>query len=98
MKVPTSEVIVVRRLSWEGEPNREVLVTIGKPAQPPDSQGQFYSPIHTVGLGKDEIVTAIFGVDSFQAIELPLQIHRVALGRHQFQERWPSTVPRWSVA
>jgi len=73
MKVPMTEVIAVRRLSWEGEPNREVLVSIGKPAEPPDSQGEFYCPIHTVGLGNDEIVTAISGVDGFQAIELALR-------------------------
>ncbi len=51
MKVSMSEVIAVRRLSREGEPNREVLVSIGKPAEAPDSQGQFYCPIQTVGLG-----------------------------------------------
>jgi|SRR5579863_1844493 len=73
MKVPMTEVIAVRRLSWEGEPNREVSVRIGKPAEAPDSQGEFYCPIHTVGLGKDEIVTAIFGVDGFQAIGLALR-------------------------
>ena len=73
MKVPMTEVIAVRRLSWEGEPNREVLVSIGKPAEGPDSQGGFYCPIHTVGLGNDEIVTSIFGVDGFQAIELALR-------------------------
>ncbi len=68
-----TEVIAVRRLSWEGEPNREVLVSIGKPAEAPDGQGEFYCPIHTAGLGNDEIVTAIFGVDGFQAIELALR-------------------------
>ena len=73
MKVPMTEVIAVRRLSWEGEPNREVLVSIGKPAEASDSQGEFCCPIRTVGLGNDEIVTAIFGVDGFQAIELALR-------------------------
>jgi hypothetical protein len=73
MKHPMTEVVAVRRLSWEGEPNREVLVSIGKPIEAPDSKGEFYCPIHTVGLGDEEIVTTIFGVDSFQAIELALR-------------------------
>src|SRR5215469_12399014 len=73
MKVPMTEVIAVRRLSWEGEKNREVLVTIGKPAETPGVAEEFYCPIQTTGLGDDEFVTAIFGVDGFQAIELALR-------------------------
>jgi hypothetical protein len=73
MKFPMTEVIAVRRLSWEGEQNREVLVTIGKPAETPGVTEEFYCPIQTAGLGDDEIVTAIFGVDEFQAIELALR-------------------------
>ena len=73
MKVSMTEAIAVRHLSWEGEQNREVLVTIGKPAETPDVAGEFYCPIQTTGLGNDEFVTAIFGVDGFQAIELALR-------------------------
>jgi len=68
-----TEVIALRRLSWEGEPTREVLVSIGRPAETPGGKGEFYCPIRTTGLGTDEIVTAIFGVDAFQAIELALR-------------------------
>jgi hypothetical protein len=46
-----------------------VLVTIKKPAETPGVAGEFYCPIQTTGLGDDEFVTAIFGVDGFQAIE-----------------------------
>jgi hypothetical protein len=60
-------------LSWEGEPIREVLVSIGRPAETPGLQKEFYCPIRTTGLGNDEIVTAIFGVDAFQALELALR-------------------------
>jgi hypothetical protein len=73
MQVPMTEVIAVRRLSWEGEPSREVLVSIGKPAETPGVQGEFYCPIRTTGFGSDEITTAIFGIDAFQAIELALR-------------------------
>lgn len=68
-----TEVIAVRRLWWEGEPRREVLVSIGKPSEAPGGKGEFYCPIQTSGLGKDEFVTTIFGVDGFQAIELALR-------------------------
>jgi len=68
-----TDVIAVRRLSWEGEQNREVLVTIGKPAETPGVTGEFYCPIQTAGLGDDEICTAIIGIDEFQAIELALR-------------------------
>jgi hypothetical protein len=68
-----TEVIAIRRLWWEGEPRREVLVSIGKPVETPGVTGQFYCPIQTSGLGNDEFTTAIFGVDGFQAIELALR-------------------------
>jgi hypothetical protein len=68
-----TDAIAVRRLSWEGEPTREVLVSIGRPAETHGVQGEFYCPIRTTGLGSDEIVTAIFGIDAFQAIELALR-------------------------
>jgi len=68
-----TEVIAVRRLWWEGEPNREVLVSIGKPSEAPGGGDAFYCPIQTTGLGSYEFATAIFGVDGFQAIELALR-------------------------
>jgi hypothetical protein len=73
MQVPMTEVIAVRRLWWEGEPRREVMVSIGKPAEAPGGTGEFYCPIQTFGLDNNDLVTAIFGVDGFQAIELALR-------------------------
>jgi hypothetical protein len=80
MKVTMTEVIAVRRLSWEGAPNGEVLVSIGKPAEDPIREEWFYCPIQTSGLGKDEFTTATFGVDALQAIELAVRFvgHRLA--------------------
>jgi len=63
-----TEVIAVRRLSWDGKPYREVGMSLGKPAEAPDCRGEFYCPIR---------------VDGFQAIELCPSIRRVALSRHQ---------------
>jgi hypothetical protein len=64
------------RLSWEGEPTREVLVTIGRPIETAVVQGECYCPSRTTGLGNDEIVTRIFGIDACQAIEPALKVHR----------------------
>ena len=68
-----TEVIAVRRLSCEGEPIREVVVSIGKPAEDPSREEWFYCPIQTTGLGKDDFMTAIVGIDAFQAIELAVR-------------------------
>jgi hypothetical protein len=73
MQVPMTEVIAFRRLSWEGEPTREVLVSLGRPAETPGVEDEFYCPIRTTGLGEDEVVTAIFGIDALQALELALR-------------------------
>ncbi len=73
MQVPMSETIAVRRLRWEGEPSREVVVSIGKPVETPGVDAEFYCPIQTTGLGDFDLVTAIYGVDGFQAIELALR-------------------------
>lgn len=64
------------RLSWEAEPTREVLVTIGRPIETAVVQGECYCPSRTTGLGNDEIVTRIFGIDACQAIEPALKVHR----------------------
>ena len=73
MQTPMTEVIAVRNFWWEGEPERRVLVSIGKPKEAPRGTGEFYCPIQTNGFGDDEFVQPIFGVDGFQAIELALR-------------------------
>ena len=80
MQLPKTEVIAVRRFWWEGEPDRELLVMIGKPSQPPDHNGEFYCPIQTSGFGNDERTDAIFGCDAFQAVVLAMRYieHRLS--------------------
>lgn len=73
MQVPMTEVIAVRRLWWANEPEREVLVSIGKPEMTPGGEGEFYCPIQISGLGNDEFVQPIYGVDGVQAIELAIR-------------------------
>jgi len=73
MQVSMTEVIAVRRFWWDGEPDRHLLVSIGRPAQTADSKGEFYCPIQTTGFGNDTFVQPIFGVDAIQAIELAIR-------------------------
>ena len=92
MKVPMTEVIAVRRLSWEGEPNREVLVSIGKPAESPGIRGEVYCPIQTTGLGNDDFLAPIYGVVGLQALELAVRFvgHQLAAinEKHGGRLRW----------
>ena len=80
MQLPMTEVIAVRRLWWEDQPDRELLVMIGKPAQTPDHKGEFYCPIQTSGFGNDGGSEAIFGCDAFQALQLAMRYieHRLS--------------------
>ena len=65
------EVIAARRLSLIDEPNREILVKMGKPQKTP-SEEDFFCPFQITGIG-DERVDSIVGIDAFQAIQLTLQ-------------------------
>lgn len=80
MNAPMTETIAVRTFWWANEPERQVSVLIGKPILAADGNGEFYCPIRTVGLGNDEYVQPIFGVDAFQAIELAMRYveHRIS--------------------
>jgi len=73
MQPKMTEVIAVRRLWWEQDSSRQLLESIGKPTQSPDTHGEFYCPIQTSGFGNDEHVETIFGVDAFQALELAMR-------------------------
>jgi hypothetical protein len=73
MQVPMTDVIAVRRFWWEGEPDRPVSVSLGKPERTPGQADEFYCPIQTTGLGNDSSVQPIFGVDAFQAMELAIR-------------------------
>jgi hypothetical protein len=74
-----TEVIAIRLFWWADEPERRLLVSIGKPQEALGGKGEFYCPIQMTGFGDDQFVQAIFGVDAFQAIELALRFigHRL---------------------
>jgi hypothetical protein len=65
------EVVAVRRLSLVDEPNREILVKMGRPQKTPGEE-DYFCPFHISGIG-DERIDAIFGIDAFQAMQLRLQ-------------------------
>ena len=72
MRVNIGDVIAVRRFYWEGDAERQVVVSMGRPQQA-SAEGEFYCPFQITGIDDDERVEAIFGVDAFQAIELALR-------------------------
>ena len=65
------EVIAARRLFLVDEPQRDILVRMGKPQQTPGVD-EFSCPFQITGIG-DERVDSIFGIDAFQAMQLTLQ-------------------------
>jgi len=72
MRVNTlGEVIAARRLFLADEPNREIVVRIGKPEKTPEAD-DYFCPFQISGIG-DERIDAIFGIDAFQAMQLTLQ-------------------------
>jgi hypothetical protein len=62
------EVMATRRLFLVDEPDREILVHMGKPEKTPGRE-DYSCALQVTGIG-DERVYRIFGVDAFQAIEL----------------------------
>lgn len=76
MRPEMTEVIAVLRLWWEDDSSRQLLVSIGKPTQSSNTEGEFYCPIEMSGLGNDEQVEPIFGIDAFQSLELAMQFVR----------------------
>src|SRR5271156_1806348 len=79
MRVSMTEVIATRLFWWADEPERRLLVSIGKPQEALGGKGEFYCPIQMTGFGDDQFVQAIFGVDAFQAVERALRFigHRL---------------------
>lgn len=62
------EVIATRRLLLADEPNREILVQMGKPEKTP-GKDDYSCSLQVTGIGNERIYR-IFGIDAFQAIEL----------------------------
>ena len=71
------EVVASRRLFLIDEPNREILVKMGKPQKTPHEQ-DYSCALQVTGIG-DERVDCVVGIDAFQAIQLALRYIGVRL-------------------
>ena len=76
------DIIAVRRLRLLGEPDREIVLKLGRPQLSPDSleYEEYYCPYQIAGAG-DERVRYAAGVDAFQALQLALTLIGPALSR-----------------
>ncbi len=85
------DVIAKRELFVRGDPNRRVVVTMGKP-QLWEGGPDCLCPILIVGLG-DEKVRSAAGVDAFQSIELGLKL--IAIHLKRIQRDYEIDLCRW---
>ena len=90
------EVIATRQLKLYGEPEKDVVVKIGKPEQ--SEHHDYCCRIQVTGVG-NERVHGIYGVDSVQAIELAMRFLGSELQRlntqHEGRLRWGDAPKGW---
>src|SRR5262249_47478676 len=90
------EVIATRQLNIMAEPDREVLVKIGRPE--PSEHHDYCCRIQVTGIG-DERIDGIYGVDAVQALELAMRFLGSELQRlntqHQGRLRWGDAPKGW---
>ena len=86
------DVIAVRRLSLANDPNRTIVVKMGKPQPLPEALGHdHFCPFQINGVGSEKVKYAA-GVDGFQSIELAFRAIEVELAllnrAHDGKLRW----------
>src|SRR6266498_1404611 len=86
------EIIAVRTLFLANDPNRKILVKMGKPYPLPNALGDdHYCPVQITGIGSEKVTHAA-GVDAFQSLELALKMIGSKLAflnrEHHNQLRW----------
>jgi len=89
------EVIATRQLNLVGEPDREILVKIGRPEL---SEHDYCCRVQVSGIGSER-VHGIFGIDSVQALELAMRFLGSELQRlntqHEGRVRWGDARKGW---
>jgi len=70
--------IAERHLAVVGEPDREVVIVVGKPRLDPDPTGDWMCPYLVVGLPHARRRYA-HGIDSLQALQMAIEAARVAI-------------------
>src|SRR4051812_41716417 len=83
--VQIEEAIAERRLSVVGEPEKTVLLTIGKPR--PDPRGDWVCPVHVQGISESQQHNG-YGVDAVQALLNGLEAARYVLDRSGLTLTW----------
>lgn len=91
--VPLGRVVATRRFELHAEVDRVVELRIGTPkAMAQDA----YCPVQLLGIG-DERIKPVFGVDTFQALQLAFRYARVLLEEHGDRIRWEQLPAHESV-
>ncbi|MFT3770785.1 MAG: hypothetical protein QM820_35630 [Minicystis sp.] len=70
--------IAERRLTVVGEPDREIIIRVGKPRRDPDPSGDWMCPYVVEGLPGARRRYA-HGIDSLQALQMAIEAARAAI-------------------
>jgi hypothetical protein len=79
--------IAVRRYTVEGEPDREVVLALGKPRPYRGSASEWVCPVRIEGLPKPKR-RLIHGIDALQALQLAVEYARRTLDRSGLRLLW----------
>jgi hypothetical protein len=86
------EPIAVRRYRVEGQPDREIVLVIGKPIPPGTPEGSWCCPVLISGLG-EEILKFQEGVDALQTLQLAQLVARQELEASKLPITWGGGEP-----
>lgn len=90
--IPNMEELIAERRLWvEGEPDKAVILRIGKPR--PDPKGDWVCPVHVQGLLNDTQQQSGYGVDAVQALMNALEAARYMLDRSGLALTWSGGEP-----
>src|SRR4051812_5963649 len=70
--------IAERRLAVVGDPDREIVIVVGKPRRDPDPTGDWRCPYLVIGLPGARRRYA-HGIDSLQALQMSLEAAKAAI-------------------
>lgn len=86
------EPIAVRRYGVEGQPDREIVLVIGKPIPPGTPEGTWSCPVLISGLG-EEILKFQEGVDALQTLQLAQLFARQQMEASKLPITWGDGEP-----
>ncbi|WP_437590419.1 DUF6968 family protein [Sorangium sp. So ce1000] len=83
-----SHPIAVRRYAVEGEPDREIVLAIGKPIPPKPPGDEWSCPLLISGLSDKEFFHYVPGIDAIQALQLAMKRARHELDASKLPIKW----------